>query len=227
MITFALMDATSAHTAGRALQDRLLTRGYWPALALRALNDKKYSAAVELCKTHLAEEPLCISGRLIYARALYWAGQTESAAEQFYRVLALDPENLVALKHLGDIKFAFGDQMAAFADYQRILELDPHCNGVGTELAPKPSESSRTITITRGEEHILETALPPLRNIPFYTETMADLYLSQGYPKLAAVVYRTLLENNRHPRLQDKLAQAEERLKEKERRTADHVHDTD
>jgi tetratricopeptide (TPR) repeat protein len=207
--------------------ERLQSRGYWPSLALRALDEKKFSTAVEQCKKYLADEPHCLAGRLIYAKALYHAGQLESAADQFYRVLALDPENIVALKYLGDLKFSSGDEMAAFANYRRILELDPHCRGVASDLAPRPAEKSRTITISRGEEKIPQAPPASLRNIPFYTETMADLYLAQGYPKLASVVYKTLLETNRHPRLLDKLAQAEDNMKEKERRTVEHVHDSD
>jgi tetratricopeptide (TPR) repeat protein len=207
--------------------DMASPRGYWPAMALRSLEGKKYSSAVEMCKRYLAEEPHCLSGRLIYARALYYAGQQVSAADQFYQVLAIDPENIVALKYIGDIKFSSGDETAAFASYRRIMELDPYCRGVASELTLSRQEPGRTITISRLEEKTVPIPPSSLRNIPFYTETMADLYLAQGYPKLASVVYKTLLDTNRHPRLLDKLAQAEEKMKEKDRRTVEHVHDTD
>ncbi|HVP07625.1 MAG TPA: hypothetical protein VMS71_07275 [Candidatus Acidoferrum sp.] len=207
------------------ITDSLHARGYWPALAARALADKKYSTAVELCKNHLSEEPHCISGRLIYATALYQAGQTEAASDQYYQVLARDPENIVALKYLSDIAFAAGDEMSAMSGYKKILEIDPFCCGIRCELTPKPSESSRTITLTRGEEQAGASSVPPAREIPFYTETMADLYLAQGYPRLAAAVYTSLIEKNKHPRLLDKLARAESKLKEK--RTVEHVRETD
>ncbi len=224
MVPFASVNTTTQQPSG---SDRLWVRGYWPALALRALEEKKYSIAVELCKKHLIEDPQCLSGRLIYAKALYYAGQRESSADQFYQVLSLDPENVVALKYLGDIKFAAGDELAAFADYLRIQELDPHCRGIATEIAPVRTEASRTITISRLEEHVAPTPAVSHRHIPFYTETMADLYLAQGYPKLASVVYKTLIQTNRHPRLLDKLSQAEEKMKEKDKRTVEHVHHTD
>ncbi len=56
----------------------------------------------------------------------------------------------------------------------------------------------------------------PLRPIPLYTETMGDLYLKQGYPRLAAEVFRTLNEKNENPRLAEKFAQATESIKDKE-----------
>ncbi len=205
--------------------EALHARGYWPAPAARALAEKKYSSAVELCKNHLAEEPHCISGRLIYATALYRAGQTEAASDQYFLVLARDPENIVALKYLGDIAFAAGDELSAMSGYKKILEIDPFCGGLVCDLAPKSPETNRTITLTRGEELVSTSPVSTAREIPFYTETMADLYLAQGYPRLAAAVYTSLIEKNRHPRLLDKLARAESKLKEK--RTVDHVRETD
>jgi hypothetical protein len=44
---------------------------------------------------------------------------------------------------------------------------------------------------------------------------MADLYLAQGYPRLAATVYKVLHERSRHPRFLEKLAKAEEKVKAK------------
>ena len=110
--------------------ETLHSRGYWPTLAGRYLQEGKYSKAVETCKEYLAEAPELLSGRLIYARALYHAGQIDSAAEQFYYVLALDPDNLAALKYLGDIQYAAGQEVAAMASYQRVLELDPRNNEI-------------------------------------------------------------------------------------------------
>ena len=71
---------------------------------------------------------------------------------------------------------------------------------------------------------ILPEAAKPGRDIPFYTETVADLYLAQGYPRLAADVYRNLSSVGQNPRLSEKLARAEEKIKQKE---SFHVKKTD
>ena len=200
------------------LVHELSAKGYRPAQAAKYLAEGKYSRAVEICKEHLREDPQSISGRLIYALSLHGAGQTESAAEQFYHVLSVDPDNLVALKHLGDIKFAEGDDIAAMANYTRILEIDPHCRGLRSDLKMTQRQATRTITLSRQAESSAEkAATPPRWKIPFCTETIGDLYLAQGHPRLAAEVFRTLNERNQTSRLAEKLAQAERRLKEKER----------
>ena len=199
-----------------SLTEKLASEGYWVARAARFLEQGKYSEAVRLCKDHLDEEPDLTGGRLIYAKALHLAGQMESAGEQFYRVLSRDPENIVALKHLGDIKFSEGDEPSAMANYRRVLEIDPHCRGLKSDLERRPGATTRTITLKRANENPPVGTGRGLREIPFYTETMADLYMSQGYPRLAAEVFRRLLERNENPRLSEKLAAAEGKIHRKE-----------
>jgi tetratricopeptide (TPR) repeat protein len=203
----------------------LSSRGYRPAMAAECLKDGRYSKAVEMCREHLSSEPESLSGRTIYARALYHAGQIRSATEQFYRVLSADPDNLVALKYLGDIKFSAGDEQGALADYRRVLAIDPYCQALCCPINVNRGETTRTITIHRPEEILTEAAAEhKRREIPFYTETMADLYLSQGYPRLAADVYRSLTAESQNPRLKEKLTIAEEKIKQKE---SSHVKKTD
>ena len=202
------------HFGGLALS--LAEKGYWPAAAARLVAEKKYSRAVEICLENLPRDYNLLSGHLIYGTALYLAGQSEPATEQFYQALALDPDNVVALKYLGDIKFDAGDEFSALAHYQRVLDIDPECRGLHCELVSPQKETTRTITITRGAETEIKKPARPLRNIPFYTETMADLYLAQGHSRLAAEVYEFLNRENDNPRLQDKLARARDNIKEKE-----------
>ncbi len=196
------------------LLETLIDQGYQPAQAAKYLAEEKYPQAVEICKEFLREQPGSVAGRVIYGLALYRAGQTEAAAEQFYQVLSVDPDNLVALKYLGDMRFAEGDEVAAMANYCRILEIDPQCKGLKSDLIPQSKESVRTITITREPESSTEKeAASPRWRIPFYTETIGDLYLAQGHPRLAAEVYRVLNEKKHNPRLQEKLVQAERKTR--------------
>ncbi len=219
------MDYPKGDTASPSL-DSLAERNYWPAAAARNLAAGKYSAVVELCKEHLTESPDLLSGHLLYARALYEAGQIENSTEQFYRVLALDPDNAVALKLLGDIAFNAGDEFTAISYYSRILELDPFCEGIACALRPSTPQTTLKVTMVhRGETAPIESAAP-LRAIPFYTETMGDLYLRQGHARLAAEVFRTLHERAPRPHLLEKLKQAEDKARDKEKRISEHVTNT-
>jgi len=195
--------------------DRLADLGYWVAIAARRLKEGKHSEVVRLCGGNLETEETPVSARLIYAQALYRSGQIESATEQFHRVLTIDPENVVALKCLGDMNFTSGDHFAAMANYGRVMEVDPHCRGLKSNIRQHQSRTTRTITLLGRSETRTEPS-DTLREIPFFTETIGDLYLAQGYPRLAARVFRRLIESGDSPRIAEKLSLAESKFKEKE-----------
>ena len=195
---------------------RLMENGFWPAQAAVFLDEKRFSRTVEICRERLEEDPDNVAGRLIYAKALFLAGQLDSAGEQFYHILTLDPDNMVALKHLADLKFGQKDEMVAMGMYQRILEIDPYCRAVCSELQKRPVEQMKTITLDRRPEQAPPPNEKHLRKIPFVTETIGDLYLSQGHHRLAAHVFRTLDQQSMNPRLQEKLKRAEKRIATKE-----------
>ena len=205
------------HPADQTVR-QLASSGYWPARAAVCLAESKYSRVVEICNAHLPKDPDLVSGRLILARALYLAGQVESAGRQFLQVLARDPDNLVALKYLGDIANDEGDEAGAMALYGRILEVDPHCRGLCNPLTKARKETTRTITFkARTARARPEKRSSKLRQIPFFTETIGDLYMAQGYPRLAAEVFRTLSERNQNPRLAEKLTKAEQSITDKDK----------
>lgn len=199
-----------------SLVDRLASRGYWPARAAKYLSEGKYSRAVEVCKENLPQAPRLLSGRLIYARALYHAGQTEAAAEQFYRVLSSDPDNMVALKYLGDLKYTDGDEVSAIANYQRVQELDPDGHGLSCSVERPQAETTRTISLSRKGE-TTPAHRESLRRVYFYTETMGDVYLAQGHARLAAEVYSRLNEQGSNPRLAEKLSMVQDKIRDREK----------
>ncbi len=133
-------------------------------------------------------------------------------------MLVRDPENLVALKYLGDIKFAEGDECAAMANYGKVLELDPFNRGLFSIVRNRPRETTTTITLHHAGETAEAGTPVALRQVPFVTETMGDLYLAQGHSRLAAAVFRSLQQQAESPRLAEKLALAERTMKEKDKK---------
>ena len=100
-------------------------RRYFAPLAneYRKLGD--VDQAIALCREHLADQPGHMSGHIVYGQALFEKGDLVEAQRTFEAALALDPENLIALRHLGDIARAYGDSERAREWYQRVLEADP------------------------------------------------------------------------------------------------------
>jgi tetratricopeptide (TPR) repeat protein len=82
-------------------------------------------AAIALCQEHLADQPGNMNGHVVYGQALFEAARFDEAQATFETALALDPENLIALRHLGDMARTSGDRLKAREWYSRVLDADP------------------------------------------------------------------------------------------------------
>lgn len=100
-------------------------RRYFAPLANEYRKAGDLEQAIDICRQHLAEQPGHMSGHIVFGQALFEAGQLDEAQQIFSAALALDPENLIALRHLGDIARGQGEARAAQAWYQRVLDADP------------------------------------------------------------------------------------------------------
>lgn len=178
--------------------------GYWPARAREFLENKQYFRAVELCTDNLKNEPEILSGRIVLAIALYCSNQKEEAEEQFYRILQSDPDNITALKYLGDLKFKAGDENLAFSYYNRVLQLDKFNTGLQCPLNGFSTKETKVLTLKRESEKSDKNP-ERLRKLPFQTETAADLLSLQGHTRMAREIYQDLLKINKSPKLIEKL----------------------
>lgn len=192
----------------------LSVKGYWPAQAMEYLVERKYSRAVELCTSRLKDEPDILSGRIILARALYHSNQLNEAESHFYRILRLDPDNILALKYLGDLKFRAGDALLACSFYERVQKLDRYTRGLRSSLAKEKSErtkETKLLTIRREGEtgKTIKKTGQRLRQLPFDTETAGDILLEQGHSRMAGKIFKKLFRKNESPRLLEKLEKIE------------------
>jgi cytochrome c-type biogenesis protein CcmH/NrfG len=110
-------------------------RRYFAPLAneYRKLGD--LTQAVALCRAHLPNQPGHISGHIVLAQALYEARELGESRQIFEASLDLDPENLIALRYLGDIAREQGEPGAARGWYERVLEADPRNDEIAQLLA--------------------------------------------------------------------------------------------
>ena len=109
-------------------------RRYFAPLAneYRKAGDAKRAA--ELCRAQLPEVPGHISGHIVLGQALYDARDFDGSRAALENALALDPENIVALRYLGDIARDTGDAVEAERWYSRTLEADPYNETATTAL---------------------------------------------------------------------------------------------
>jgi cytochrome c-type biogenesis protein CcmH/NrfG len=97
--------------------------------------------AIAVCRTHLASQPGHVSGHIVLGQALYEAGEGNEARDIFTAALELDPENLIALRSLGEIAQVNGDFASARQWYQRLLDADPRNSEVTQLLRDIPADA--------------------------------------------------------------------------------------
>ena len=100
-------------------------RRYFAPLANEYRKGGQPKRAIEICRAHLAQMPGHMSGQIVFGQALFEAGEWDEARAVFGRALALDPENLIALRSLGDMALQAGDTAEARTWYMRLLDADP------------------------------------------------------------------------------------------------------
>jgi tetratricopeptide (TPR) repeat protein len=120
-------------------------RRYFAPLAneYRKLGD--LAQAIALCREYLPGQPGHMSGHIVFGQALYDHGELAEAQAVFEAALALDPENLIALRYLGDIARAHGDALAARRWYGRVLEADPRNDDIAALLASLASRATPVV----------------------------------------------------------------------------------
>src|SRR5512141_322898 len=110
-------------------------RRYFAPLANEYRKAGDPEQAIAICRAHLAQQPGHMSGHVVYGQALYDAGRIDEAQVVFRQALALDPENVVVLRHLGDIARGRGDVEEARTWYSRALDGDPQDAQIAAYLA--------------------------------------------------------------------------------------------
>lgn len=110
-------------------------RRYFAPLANEYRKAGDFAQAIAICREYLPQQPGHMSGHIVFGQALYEARQFDEAKTVFETALSLDPENLIALKHLGDIELIAGKTDAARAWYKKILDADPRNEEILAQIA--------------------------------------------------------------------------------------------
>lgn len=109
-------------------------RRYFAPLANEYRKAGDIEQAIAICREHLPQQPGHMSGHIVFGQALFESSQFEEARSVFETALSLDPENLIALRHLGDIALELGTLDAARGWYERVLEADPRNEEIQSQL---------------------------------------------------------------------------------------------
>lgn len=145
--------------------------------------------AIELLEQGIEKFPRYASARVILGKCYYDTGATERAKAEFTRVLDIDPENMVALKYLGDISLAEDRRRDAVGFFRRLLAADPT-----NEDAARALREAEQPAIVKEIDLADAKATRDERPRELATMTLAGIYASQGYYNKALGIYRDILE---------------------------------
>lgn len=160
----------------------------------------QFDEAIRLCLEELKARPACLSARVVLGRTYLDRGDHARAEEEFHRVIEVSPENLRARVHLAEICEAQGRTNDAIRHYEAALELVPLNREILASLltlrrSVHPPEPSLSRGGTRDVPELPVSDSMQTADDLFATETLADLYASQGLTDRAAAIYQQLLDN--------------------------------
>lgn len=155
-------------------------RRYFAPLANEYRKGGQPKRAIEICRAHLAQMPGHMSGQIVYGQSLYEAGEFQEAKEVFARALTLDPENLIALKSLGDIALQAGHMSEARTWYSRLLEADPKDTAV-IALVSEIDAAADAAPLEMAEIPGVDTDVGD-QQIPAELETISELVFLSSEP---------------------------------------------
>ena len=119
-------------------------RRYFAPLANEFRKAGDIEQAIVICEEFLPQQPGHMSGHIVYGQALFEAGKLPEARTVFETALGLDPENLIALRHLGDIARGQADYPAARGWYVRVLDADPRNEEIQGLIGAIDAETAST-----------------------------------------------------------------------------------
>lgn len=169
----------------------------------RRRKEGRFAEAIALCLQQLKVRPAYISARVVLGRAYMESGDHSRAEEEFLRVIEMSPENLRARLHLGEICASQGRRDDAIRHYEAALDLAPldrefrasliRLRGAGDSAIPTPPIEP-TEAIAEASPDLPLSGLSDTERDLFATETLADLYASQGLDDRAGAIYQRLLD---------------------------------
>ncbi len=106
--------------------------------------------AIEVCKDGLEKNPNLVAGRAVLGKCFYKLGNKENARVEFENTLKINPENVVALKGLGEIYYGLQIFEKSLDMYKRLLLIDP-MNNEFKEMVEKTEKAHNTQSRLREE----------------------------------------------------------------------------
>ena len=170
-------------------------RRYFAPLANEYRKAGDFDQAIFICQEYLPQQPGHMSGHIVFGQALFEAKRLPEAKSVFETALSLDPENLIALRHLADISRDLGDTEAAKGWYERVLVADPRNEEIAAIMAQLGSGGSSAAAAAAPTAETPAKPAPPADPRPV-AKTLPDAVAAAAAPtvELSAAAVQEMLK---------------------------------
>jgi tetratricopeptide (TPR) repeat protein len=149
----------------------------------------RFEEAIRVCQEGLRRRPKYAAAYIVLGRAHHESGDLLAAREAFQRVTQLAPDNVLAYGFLGQIAEAQNEIPQALDAYRMALTLypfDKQIRGAVARLQERVGDETQSASPA-----VAEASRAPKE--PLASETLAELYASQGLYERAAQTYERLI----------------------------------
>ncbi|MEW6455859.1 MAG: tetratricopeptide repeat protein [Acidobacteriota bacterium] len=166
--------------------------------------------AIECCEKGLELNPESVSGKVMLAQLLYKAEDYKRARYFLTQVYKETPDNLNALKLLGNIYFKENELDRAKEIMEKILFFYPFDKDA-PEMLKEINESLKT---NKSQTEKQEELQINHEESPFLTLTMAEILESQGIYNKAIEIYRKIYEKEKNEEIDYRIRLLEKSISE-------------
>jgi len=149
--------------------------------------------AIRVCREGLKHHPNYASAYMVLGRAYVEKGQLPEAREAFQQALHLSPDNVLAYRLLGQIASVRGEVEEAISAYRTALTLNPFDQETRAALERLEAKTPAPEQPTPLESPPPSTQTPSAKPSLVATETLGDLYASQGFFSEALEAYQEVM----------------------------------
>lgn len=149
--------------------------------------------AIHVCQKGLSHHPNYASAYLILGRAYEEKGDLLAAREAFQRVLEIDSESVLAHRFLGQIAEVRNEVPEALEAYRTALTLHPFDKEIRAAVERLEAQTAGEVVWARREVAEADQQPSAPEAEPVATETLAELYATQGQYDRAAEIYDRLV----------------------------------
>jgi len=149
----------------------------------------KFEEAIRVCKEGLRRRPKYAGAYIVLGRAHHESGDLVAAREAYQRVTQLASDNVLAYGFLGQIAEARNEIPQALDAYRMALTLypfDKQIRAAVARLQARVGDETQSASLAVAEA-------PAAPKEPLASETLAELYASQGLYERAAQTYERLM----------------------------------